>query len=151
MGTMEILKQKWPFPQVRFNFLFFFFIFYFLFFIFIFFYFLFFFLFFRSGIPHDQLKELHGNIYLEKCEKCKAEYFRKFNVMGSGRQHLTGRKCEKENCDGFLIDSIIHFGENLPEKEITSSIDHSNMCDLALVLGTSMRVKKNFFFIHFFV
>ena len=89
------------------------------------FYFLYYFLFlfyfyfynhfiFRSGIPHDQLQELHGNIYLEKCEKCKTEYFRKFNVMGSGKQHLTGRKCEKEGCDGFLLDSIIHFGENLP-------------------------------------
>jgi len=68
----------------------------------------------RSGIPDEQLLELHGNIYLEKCVKCKHEYFRKFSV-GSGRNHETGRKCEQKGCDGKLLDSIIHFGENLPQ------------------------------------
>jgi len=39
-----------------------------------------------------------------------------------------------------LKDSIINFGENLPETELTNAIKHSMESDLRLILGTSMRV-----------
>jgi len=38
------------------------------------------------------------------------------------------------------VDNIVHFGENLPEQELEKAIGHSNKGDLALVLGTSMKV-----------
>jgi NAD-dependent SIR2 family protein deacetylase len=52
--------------------------------------------------------------------------------------HRTGRKCAR--CDGVLLDSIINFGEPLPEKHIQSAFDHAKKADLCLVLGSSLTV-----------
>lgn len=34
-----------------------------------------------SGIPAANLSELHGNVFIEKCEKCGARYERPFYVL----------------------------------------------------------------------
>lgn len=34
----------------------------------------------RSGIPHSQLAELHGNCFAERCSKCNTEYIRDFEM-----------------------------------------------------------------------
>jgi len=108
----------------------------------------------RSGIPSDKLAELHGNIYLEKCSLCGAEYLRPFDVTKHEINHFTGRKCEKMipefdiatnsttevRCSGKLRDSIINFGESLPPVDLQKSIQQSRKADLRLVLGTSLRV-----------
>ena len=78
-----------------------------------------------SGIPAENLSELHGNVFIEKCEKCATRYDRPFYVLddygslyyeeldnfGSttlkkprhakrcelcGLCHRTGRKCTKK-------------------------------------------------------
>lgn len=51
--------------------------------------------------------------------------------------HKTVRKCI---CGGDLFDSIINFGENLPEKELINGFENSKKADLCLVLGSSLRV-----------
>lgn len=38
------------------------------------------------------------------------------------------------------MDSIINFGENLPEKDLDDGFTHSQVADLHLVLGSSLRV-----------
>ncbi len=35
----------------------------------------------RSGIPRAQLAELHGNCFMERCPRCKAEYVRDFELQ----------------------------------------------------------------------
>jgi len=95
----------------------------------------------RSGIPRDKLAELHGNGYLEKCSKCKKEYLRNFDCSKELRKdHHTVRTCEVESCGGPLLDSIVHFGENLPEQEFNNADIESRKGDVAIVLGTSLRV-----------
>ncbi|EFC45242.1 silent information regulator family protein [Naegleria gruberi] len=94
----------------------------------------------RSGLPRDKLAELHGNCYVEYCNKCEKEYLRGFDVSKNEKdwtKHFTGRKCE---CGGRLKDNIIHFDEDLPEKDFDQAMDHSKKGDFALVLGTSMKV-----------
>ncbi|EFC48343.1 silent information regulator family protein, partial [Naegleria gruberi] len=94
----------------------------------------------RSGMGADKLAELHGNSYKESCFKCGKEYLRGFDTyktVKDYRTHITGRKC---SCGGDLKDTIIHFGENLPEKDLLQSVAHSKAADLAIVLGTSMKV-----------
>jgi len=99
----------------------------------------------HSGVSGENLSELHGNAYLEKCWDCGEKYLRSFDatsrrlIVGNARDHLTGRKCTK--CGGELRDSIINFGENLPEDEFKKAQKNSGKADLALVLGTSMRVR----------
>ncbi|KAL9650688.1 hypothetical protein ABK040_001744 [Willaertia magna] len=95
----------------------------------------------RSGLDADHLAELHGNSYREVCMKCGKEYLRGFDVcktVVNYMDHITGRVCE---CGGKLRDTIVHFSESLPEKELSDSIHHSGNGDLAIVLGTSLRVQ----------
>lgn len=54
--------------------------------------------------------------------------------------HKTTRKCDDPTCKGQLHDSIINFGENLPEKELNDGFKHSEIADLHIVLGSSLRV-----------
>lgn len=54
------------------------------------------------------------------------------------RDHRTGRKCAL--CGGTLLDSIINFGEPLPEHVINLAFEHANKADLCLVLGSSLTV-----------
>eukprot|EP01080_Neovahlkampfia_damariscottae_P008074 gene8074-12535_t len=98
----------------------------------------------RSGIPKEKISELHGNSYKEYCHKCGKEYLRYFDTfktVKNTKSHLTGRTCSDENCKGQLKDTIIHFGESLPISELSNAEKESKECDLALVLGTSMRVQ----------
>jgi NAD-dependent SIR2 family protein deacetylase len=94
----------------------------------------------RSGLPVTALAELHGNCYKELCsnKECGKEYLRYYDVTGPGYEHKTGRKCD--DCKSALTDTIINFGENLPEHELKKAHSEANKSDVALVLGTSMRV-----------
>jgi NAD+-dependent protein deacetylase SIR2 len=94
----------------------------------------------RSGISEQDLSELHGNCYLEICQKCNTEYLRDFLVRKDPVSHKTGRLCNEKNCKGELLGTTVAFGESLPEKELSKGVKHSEICDLSLVLGTSMRV-----------
>ena len=90
-----------------------------------------------STHAHDlDLFELHGNSNLEKCSKCRREYLRDFRTRSAGvkvHDHKTGldplpnptlhslmkllkgRLCDDPKCRGTLRDSIVNFGENLPD------------------------------------
>jgi len=119
----------------------------------------------RSGLPADSIAELHGNVYVEVCLGCHRVYTREHDVhrrsgssasllvgdsytptsiahLGSDKlaflqRHGTGRVCQ---CGGPLCDSIVHFEEALPQVAISLALRHAVASDLALVLGTSMRV-----------
>ena len=96
----------------------------------------------RSGINRKHLSELHGDIYLEYCNKCGCEYLRTYDVTKTrrGSSRFTGRICEKSDCDGKLRDSIIAFGENLPREVLTVAMRETAHADLCIVIGSSMRV-----------
>ena len=89
----------------------------------------------RSGMNPKCLSELHGNMNLEKCSACDAKYLRDFDTAIGRYDHYTGRNCDKPQCGGRLKDSIINFGENLPEEEIEKAFRHAENADLCLVLG----------------
>jgi NAD-dependent SIR2 family protein deacetylase len=108
----------------------------------------------RSGIFADRISELHGNCYLEICASCHREFVRDFDashlrgphfrgkrdvLSQSGISHITGRRCNAP-CNGMLRDSIIHFGEDLPERDLERGFEHSRNATSALVIGSSLRV-----------
>lgn len=122
-----------------------------------------------SGIPPNKLSELHGNVFLEICEKCSHRYYRPYYVLDDaasqyyedltetgqtsvakpphavqcslcGLCHRTGRKCTQPGCRGHLIDSIINFRDNLEEGILQNSERISQKADLILSLGTTMQV-----------
>ncbi|CAF0742936.1 unnamed protein product [Didymodactylos carnosus] len=96
----------------------------------------------RSGIKSSMLAELHGNSNLEYCQKCGIKYLRDYRTRTAGKvhDHNTGRICTNSKCNGSLLDSIINFGESLPNQELTAGFEHANKADLCLVLGSSLRV-----------
>ncbi|CAI8032230.1 NAD-dependent protein deacetylase SRT1 [Geodia barretti] len=96
----------------------------------------------RSGLPKKALFELHGNSNVEKCTKCGHEYLRDFRVRTSKKvhSHFTGRLCDNPSCRGKLKDTIINFGEDLPEDTLETSYGHGRKADLCLVMGSSLTV-----------
>ena len=122
-----------------------------------------------SGISPSSLSELHGNVFLELCEKCGHRYYRLYYVMDDeasqyfeevgddgrsqikkpkhaskcgqcGLNHRTGRKCEQKDCSGSLKDSIINFGDNLEESILNTAEENAAKTDLCLSLGSTMQV-----------
>ncbi len=100
----------------------------------------------RSGVASSQLCELHGNSNLEKCNAtggCGRQYLRDFrcrNPKNGVKVHVTGRLCDDPACRGKLRDTIINFGENLPEYELDCAEYHSKRADLCIALGSSLTV-----------
>jgi len=93
----------------------------------------------RAGSSADKLAELHGNCYKEYCPSCLQENLRRFDVGLGRKDHKTARSCE--TCKVSLKDTIIHFGENLPDRDLNLTAEQASLSDVALVLGTSMRVQ----------
>lgn len=56
------------------------------------------------------------------------------------KDHRTGRLCVADGCSGELENSVVLFGESLPAKEVDSAWEHTDKADLALVLGSSLKV-----------
>ncbi|KAM7189023.1 DHS-like NAD/FAD-binding domain containing protein [Naviculisporaceae sp. PSN 640] len=98
----------------------------------------------KSGILPDRISELHGNSNREYCRDCGREYIRDFRAVASYEKsvhdHRTGRKCAMPGCGGVLLDTIINFGEQLPEEPHRKAREHAQNADLCLVLGSSLTV-----------
>lgn len=98
----------------------------------------------KSGVPKDSLAELHGNSFVEECEKCLKSYKRSFVTRTATGlfEHHTGRYCQ---CGGPLRDTIVNFGntfEHVPsmEDQHDAAWVHCLKADLVLVLGSSLSV-----------
>lgn len=94
----------------------------------------------RSGIPESKLSELHGNIFMEICEKCQARYVREHDVGGMGFNY-TGNKCDKAICKGKLRDFAVDWDTALPEDIFAKANEEMKKADLVLCLGTSLRIR----------
>jgi len=95
----------------------------------------------KSGIPPGNICELHGNGFIEACPDCGRVYFREKSIRSTasrGPTLFTGRNCE--NCPGKLRFTVVNFGQNLPDLCLEKAETHSKKADVAVCIGTSMRV-----------
>ncbi|EDO32517.1 predicted protein, partial [Nematostella vectensis] len=97
----------------------------------------------KSGYPRSKLSELHGNMFVEKCDKCNKEYVRTTAVASVG-QKRSGRACtqtrQRGSCRGKLCDTILDWEHNLPYNDLVNAEKNSREADLALCLGSSLQI-----------
>nr|XP_058916069.1 NAD-dependent protein deacylase sirtuin-6 isoform X3 [Kogia breviceps] len=85
----------------------------------------------RSGFPRDKLAELHGNMFVEECVKCKTQYVRD-TVVGSMGLKATGRLCTVAKsrglraCRGELRDTVLDWEDSLPDRDLTLADEASS-------------------------
>jgi NAD-dependent SIR2 family protein deacetylase len=82
----------------------------------------------KSGIKPELLAELHGNLTKVRCDRCEFKMDRFEDQV----------KCPL--CGGRLVSSVVNFGQSLPAKDLAESYEHSQKCDLFIVVGSSLVV-----------
>ncbi|GFT47841.1 NAD-dependent protein deacetylase sirtuin-7 [Trichonephila clavipes] len=103
----------------------------------------------RSGLLKTSISELHGNMFIEVCPKCKPlrQYVRLFDVTEQTalHRHKTCRFCRK--CNSELKDTIVHFGEKGTLQwpmNWKGAVKAASKADLILCLGTSLKVLRRY-------
>ncbi|RYH06144.1 hypothetical protein EON65_43230 [archaeon] len=94
----------------------------------------------RSGVKAEDLSELHGNIFLEYCEKCNASYLHDTDRGGMGLKY-TGNICTMGRCRGKLRDFAVDWDTDLPEEIFKQAKNEICKADLVIVLGSSLRIQ----------
>jgi len=117
----------------------------------------------KAGIDQRYISDLHGNLFVEVCEKCSTQYTREYVTESShiesieedrcyvqcsecGWNHHTGRKCCQQSCRGKLKDTIVNFGDDLHTHVcggLTRAKEKFRRSDVSLCLGTSLSVQPS--------
>ena len=101
----------------------------------------------KSGIPFEVMSELHGNQFFMKCLSCNKKML--FEEAGWDKakwgrgMRQTGVKEGQPSCPhcgGRIINSIVDFGDSLPEIELREAIIRSEQSDAFFVIGSSLVV-----------
>jgi NAD-dependent deacetylase len=90
-----------------------------------------------SGVPEDQVIELHGNTRYAKCLACGARA-----EIADIRAHfdIHGDAPDCKFCGGILKTATISFGQAMPEAEMERAEAASLATDFFLVMGSSLVV-----------
>ncbi|XP_013407181.1 NAD-dependent protein deacetylase sirtuin-6 [Lingula anatina] len=98
----------------------------------------------RSGFPRNRLSELHGDMFVEECNKCGAQYIRSHAVptmaLKPTGNSCTYTKAKGIRCRGKLYDTILDWEDSLPKRDLDLADEHSKMADLSLTLGTTLQI-----------
>lgn len=90
-----------------------------------------------SGLSEEQVIELHGNGTYAKCLSCGDRH-----ELGWIRSHFeaSGDPPECVRCGGILKSATISFGQAMPETPMRQAQKLMVVCDLCLVVGSSLVV-----------
>lgn len=89
-----------------------------------------------SGIPENQVIEVHGNASYAKCLQCGKRYeYEDLRPRWEADEDIT---CVF--CTGLVKSATISFGQAMPEAEMARASEEAQKCDLCLVLGSSLVV-----------
>jgi len=90
-----------------------------------------------SGVPDEQVIELHGNNSYARCLGCHERY-EIDPIRESFLRDETLPICDQ--CGGMIKTATISFGQSMPEHEMRRAQDAALACDLMLVAGSSLVV-----------
>ena len=89
-----------------------------------------------AGISAERVIELHGNTREAACQSCGARQ----PIAAVQARVETGEEEPLCACGGFLKAATILFGQPLPPEALAAAKDLLALCDLLLVIGSSLRV-----------
>jgi NAD-dependent deacetylase len=88
---------------------------------------------------NKEVVELHGSVMGAHCLSCGAQYTRA-TVLERVRAGENPPICAEPNCRGLIKSNTILFGEPLPQDALMRAYELCGLCDLMLVLGSSLVV-----------
>lgn len=85
----------------------------------------------KSGLDRQYLAELHGNMFIEQCQKCRRQFVRSTAVETVG-QKLLGLSCKSAEFGnsricrrGILHDTVLDWEHDLPERDLDMAFMNS--------------------------
>lgn len=96
-----------------------------------------------SGIPDENIIELHGNGTYAKCLDCSRILQLKPILEAFEREGLLPR-CDA--CDGLVKTATVSFGQSMPEDAMRAAEAATEACDLFIAIGSSLVVYPAAFF-----
>lgn len=90
-----------------------------------------------SGVPEERVIELHGNASYATCLTCQRRY-ELVDIEAEFKAHGTVAPCK--HCQGIIKSATISFGQSMPELQMRRALEETLMCDLFIVLGSSLTV-----------
>ena len=90
-----------------------------------------------SGVPDEQVIELHGNNSYARCLGCHERY-EIDPIREAFLRDETLPICDQ--CGAMIKTATISFGQSMPEREMRRAQDAVLACDLMLVAGSSLVV-----------
>ncbi len=90
-----------------------------------------------SGVPAEQVIELHGNGTYAHCLTCRTRY-----ELGPIKEafEADGKPPSCTFCGGHVKAATVSFGQAMPEAEMTRASQEALACDLMLAIGSSLVV-----------
>jgi NAD-dependent deacetylase len=91
-----------------------------------------------SGIPEEDIVELHGNTTYARCLDCSE----RFELQWVRRRMDAGNGCAPDcpNCGGYIKTATISFGQAMPDAAVRRAQDLAQSCDLLVAIGSSLVV-----------
>jgi NAD-dependent deacetylase len=90
-----------------------------------------------SGVPGENVIELHGNTTFAKCLDCDLRY--ELNSIKKLFEQ-TNKPHYCKNCSGIIKTATISFGQSMPKEEMLKAEKASLSCDLFIAIGSSLKV-----------
>jgi NAD-dependent deacetylase len=90
-----------------------------------------------SGIPDDQVIELHGNSTYAICLTCRKR-FELDEIRAIFLPDETLPLCDV--CGGIVKTATVSFGQSMPEREMRLAEEQTLACDLFIAVGSSLVV-----------
>lgn len=98
----------------------------------------------KSGYPRSSLSELHGNMFIEQCDRCGRQFVRGSAVPTVGQKCLNkpcpAKKAGGRSCRGKMCDNILDWEHELPSKDLELADKHSKAAELSLCLGSTLQI-----------
>jgi len=91
----------------------------------------------KSGLSHDRIFQLHGDLSHAVCLGCGRRYPMEM-IAEWLKQGMEDPACHL--CMGMLKPDAVLFGEQLPVKVLMESERRSRKCDVCIVLGSTLSV-----------